>query len=182
MNANNSLEQNLSGAPDASGRERIMEIVFFLLSEIKENKPLAEIDLKPLSVRGFSEIEISTAFSWLIDKFSQGSDDPLILAVPFGKKPSLLGPAKDLASFRVYHEIESSVISKEARGFMLQMLELGILTDSDVEFMIDRIMLSGAQSASLEEVKDFVTSMLFHFDAPYSPLGRVMLSGSERVH
>src|ERR1035437_3349664 len=120
MNANNSLEQNISGVPETSGRERIMEIVFFLLSEIKENRPLAEIDLKPLSVRGFSEIEISTAFSWLIDKFSQGPDDPLILSVPFGKKPSLLGLSKDLASFRVYHEIESSVISKEARGFMLQ--------------------------------------------------------------
>ncbi len=182
MNANNSLEQNMAGAPEASGRERIMEIVFFLLSEIKENKPLAEIDLKPLSVRGFSEIEISTAFSWLIDKFAQGSDDPLILSVPFGKKQSVLGILKENASFRVYHEIESSVISKEARGFMLQMLELGILTDSDVEFMIDRIMLSGASSASLEEVKDFVSSMLFHFDAPYSPLGRVMLTGSDRVH
>ena len=182
MNANNPLEQHLAGAAEASGRERIMEIVFFLLSEIKEDKPLAEIDLKPLSVRGFSEIEISTAFSWLIDKFSQGGEDPLILSVPFGKKQSILGSTKDLASFRVYHEIESSVIAKEARGFMMQMLELGILTDSDVEFMIDRIMLSGAQSASLDEVKDFVTSMLFHFDAPYSPVGRVMLSGSERVH
>ena len=28
---------------------------------------------------------------------------------------------------------------------MLQMLELGILTDSDMEFMIDRIMLSGTR-------------------------------------
>lgn len=182
MNANNSLEQSTSGGPMGSGRERIMEIVFFLLAEIKEDKPLAEIDLKPLSVRGFSEIEISTAFSWLIDKFSEGPEDPIILALPFGKKPNLLGPTKDGASFRVYHEIESSIIAPEARGFMLQMLELGILTDSDIEFMIDRIMLSGTTNASLEEVKDFVSGMLFHFDTPFSPLGRVMLTGSDRVH
>jgi uncharacterized protein Smg (DUF494 family) len=182
MNANNSLEQSTSGPNFGSGRERIMEIVFFLLSEIKENKALAEIDLKPLSVRGFSEIEISTAFSWLIDKFSQGSEDPLILSMPFGKKHNVLGAQQGPASFRVYHEIESSVISREARGFMMQMLELGILSDSDLEFMIDRIMLSGVPDASLEEVKEFVSSMIFHFDAPYAPRGRVMLSGSDRVH
>jgi|SRR5665213_614611 len=170
-------------APE-SGRERIIEIIFFLLKEIRENTPLTEIDLQPLSVRGFSEIEISTAFSWLIDKFStHPGDDPLVLAVPFGKR-NMLDPSKSPSDtgFRVYHEIERSVISPEARGFMLQMVELGLLSDSDQEFLIDRIMLSGIPNASLEDVKELVTNTIFHFDSSFSPQGRVMLNGSDRVH
>lgn len=163
-----------------SGRERIIEIIFFLLKEIRENTPLTEIDLQPLSVRGFSETEISTAFSWLIDKFATApGDDPLVLSVPFGKR-SMLDPSKN-AGFRVYHDIERSVISPEARGFMLQMVELGLLSDSDQEFLIDRIMLSGISSASLEDVKELVTNTVFHFDS-ISPQGRVMLNGADRVH
>jgi uncharacterized protein Smg (DUF494 family) len=170
-------------APE-SGRERIIEIIFFLLKEIRENTPLTEIDLQPLSIRGFSETEISTAFSWLIDKFATGpGEDPLVLAVPFGKR-SMLDPSKTAANagFRVYHEVERSVIAAEARGFMLQMVELGLLSDSDQAFLIDRIMLSGVPSASLEDVKELVTNTIFHFDSSASPQGRVMLNGSDRVH
>ena len=177
----NSLDQSLQPTP-AGPRERIMEIVFFLLSEIKENKPLADIDLKPLSSRGFSELEISTAFSWILDKFSEGVDDPILLSIPFGTKRSLLGSQNSGKSFRIYHEAERSVISSDARGFLMQMLELGILSDADIEFVVDRIMLSGVPSASLDEVKEFVSGMLFHFDAPHSALGRVMLNGSDRIH
>ncbi|HEY3874690.1 MAG TPA: DUF494 family protein [Candidatus Kapabacteria bacterium] len=180
MNVNHSLEQSLHPAP--SGRERIMQIVFFLLSEIKENKPLADIDLQPLSRQGFSELEISTAFTWIIDRFSEGVDDPVVLSVPFGTKKSLLGSQNGGHSFRVYHEAERSVIAPAARGFLMEMLELGILSDADIEFVVDRIMLSGVQSASLEEVKEFVTGMLFHFDTPHSPVARVMLNGSDRIH
>ncbi len=65
--------ENTSEVPHAveSGRERIIEIIFFLLNEIRDNTPLTDIDLKPLSTRGFSETEISTAFSWLIDRFAE---------------------------------------------------------------------------------------------------------------
>ncbi len=170
-------------APD-TGRDRIIEIIFFLLKEIRENTPLTEIDLKPLSSRGFSDIEISTAFSWLIDKFSMGQgEDPLVLHVPSERK-SMLDPSKQKgdAGFRVYHDVERSVITPEARGFMLQMVELGLINDSDQEFLIDRIMLSGIPSASLEDVKELVSNVIFHFDSPMAPQGRIMLNGSDRVH
>ena len=119
------------------------------------------------------------------DKFSTNpGDDPVVLAVPFGKRASMLDPSKSVANagFRVYHEIERSVIAPEARGFLLQMVELGLLSDSDQEFLIDRIMLSGISSATLEDVKELVTNTIFHFDSSFSTQGRLMLNGSDRVH
>jgi len=177
-------ERNMYAAPEP-GRERIMEIILFLLSEIRADKALMEIDLKPLSVRGFSETEISTAFSWLIDKYALGpsGDDPIILAVPFGKRSSL-DPSKSSAEagFRVYHEAERIVIAPEAQGFLLQMVELGLMSDSDMEFLVDRIMLSGIPTATLDDVKMLVSSTVFNFDLPFSPQGRIMLNVTDRVH
>lgn len=169
-----------------SGHERIIEIIFFLLNEIRDDKPLTEIDLKPLSVRGFSEIEISTAFSWLIDRFASGPEEnPVVLAVPFGKR-NMLDPLKPEPSFRIYHDAERAVISPEARGFILQLLELGLLSDADQEFLIDRIMLSGIPHASLEDVKDLIAHAIFHFDSTVFPFGPnsapLMLHGADRVH
>ncbi|SRR5579883_7254 len=182
MNADQTIER-LSGIPD-SGRERIMEIILFLLSEMREDKQLMDIDLKPLSSRGFSQTEISTAFSWLIDKFSMGldSENPVLLAVPFGKK-SMLDPTKSASevSFRVYHEVERSVISPEAQGFLLQMVELGLMSDAEMEALVDRIMLSGVPSASIEDVKQLVSATVFNFDSSI-PQGRIMWGGSDRVH
>jgi uncharacterized protein Smg (DUF494 family) len=184
MNAESIQERNMYAAQE-QGKERIMEIILFLLAEIRADKALMDIDLKPLSVRGFSETEISTAFSWLIDKYALGpvSEDPILLAVPFGKRGAL-DPSKSAneASFRVYHEAERIVIAPEAQGFLLQMVELGLISDSDMEFLVDRIMLSGIPTATLEDVKMLVSSTVFNFDLPFSPQGRIMLNVTDRVH
>ena len=74
------------------------------------------------------------------------------------------------------------MISEEARGFMTQMLELGLISDSDLEFLIDRIMLSGIPTATVDDVKELIAGAIFHFDAPVTPAGRIMLSGTDRVH
>jgi uncharacterized protein Smg (DUF494 family) len=172
-------------AATRAGRERIMEIIVFLMAEIRANKQLAEIDLKPLSMRGFSETEISTAFSWLLDKISMGgaqNDNPIVFAAPFGKR-SLLDPTKspEQIGFRVYHEIERSVLSKEAQGYLLQMQELGVISDTDMEFLIDRIMMTGISNVSLQDVKDFVSTTVFDLENKESG-GRMMMEGSDRVH
>jgi uncharacterized protein Smg (DUF494 family) len=178
-------EERVQHAGVRAGRERIMEIIVFLLAEMRANKQLAEIDLKPLSMRGFSENEISTAFSWLLDKISMSglsNDNPLVFSAPFEKR-SLLDPTKapEQIGFRVYHEIERSVLSKEAQGYLLQMQELGVISDTELEFLIDRVMLTGIPSVSLQDVKDFVQSTVFDMQEQRSG-GRMMMEGSDRIH
>src|SRR5438552_18502393 len=92
-----------------SGEERILEIVVFLLTEIRQNKQVSEIDLKPLSERGYTQGEISTAFSWL---FERGFD---------ARK------TKNFEGFRMFHEIERRALSREAQGYLLQLRALGVL-------------------------------------------------------
>ncbi len=177
--------QDVSRHPRA-GRERIMEILVFLLAEMRGNKTISEIDLKPLSQRGFSETEISTAFSWLFDKIALNTvseESPLIFSAPFGR-PRDLDPTRGFnsdSSVRIYHDVERSVIGAEAQGYLLQVHELGLLSDSDVEFIIDRIMMAGVPSVTLEDVKELVASTAFDFEDSFHAHSRLMLNASDRI-
>jgi len=160
-----------------AGRERIMEILVFLLSEMRAQKAITDIDLKPLSQRGFSQTEISAAFSWLFDKLSldvAGSEGPLVYSSQL--------PTRSIgASHRVLHEVERSVIEPDAQGYLMQMHELGLLSDFDHEFVIDRIMMAGVPSVTLEDVRDLVSVTLFGYDESWRSHSRVMLTASDRV-
>jgi uncharacterized protein Smg (DUF494 family) len=163
-----------------------MEILVFLLAEMRGDKSLTEIDLKPLSQRGFSETEISTAFSWLFDKIALNGgpdDNPLVFAEPVTRFANL-DPRRDLAtdsSVRVYHDVERAVIGAEAQGYLLQVHQLGLLSDSDVEFIIDRIMMAGVPSVSLDDVKDLVATTAFDFEDSFRTHSRLMLNASDRI-
>ena len=52
--------------------ERIVEILMFLVSELKSNKQLNDIDVSFLTKSGYTQSEISTAFSWLFERMSVG--------------------------------------------------------------------------------------------------------------
>ncbi len=176
-NGDERSEMNASPLSPTGGRDRIMEILVFLLSEMRAKKTITEIDLKPLSLRGFSQTEISAAFSWLFDKLAvdvAAQEGPLVYSSPVLARMSG-------ASHRVLHEIERSVIEPDAQGYLMQMRELGLLSDFDHEFVIDRIMMAGIPSVTLEDVRDLVTATVFGYDESWRPHSRVMLNASDRV-
>ena len=109
--------------------EKIIEIIVFLLGELKKNKQLAEIDLENLSSLGYTQNEINTAFGWIYSKIYAGekifNEDTI-----------------KSRSFRMLHDVEKNVIAPEAYGYLIQLKELGLITDMDIEVIIDKIMLS----------------------------------------
>jgi uncharacterized protein Smg (DUF494 family) len=166
----------MSANSPAAGRDRIMEILVFLLSEMRAQKGLTEIDLVPLSQRGFSQTEISAAFSWLFDKLAaeqSAPEGPIVFAAPFAHRAGV--------SHRVYHEVERSVIGSSAQGYLMQMHELGLVSDFDLEFVIDRIMMSGVPSVSIDEVRELVSGTVLGFEDMPKAHSRVMLSASDRI-
>ncbi len=55
-------------------QERIVEIILFLVSELKSNKQLNDVDVSLLTESGYTQTEISTAFSWLFERMSLGQE------------------------------------------------------------------------------------------------------------
>ena len=94
-------------------KERVVEILVFLMTELRDDKQLHDIDLAPLRDRGYTTSEISAAFSWLYETMGAGD----------AEATSHARAAR--GSRRIFHEVERSVLSREAQGYLIQLAELG---------------------------------------------------------
>jgi uncharacterized protein Smg (DUF494 family) len=149
--------------------ERIVEIILFLVNELKSNKQLSEVDVSMLSQNGYTQSEISTAFSWLFERMSVGEP--------------LLSPGKPAdSSHRMLNEAEKLVIQPEAFGYLLQCQQLGLLTNSDIEIIAERIMAAGFSSVGISEMKSFVAGFLFGFDNPPGGSSHIVLGNNDTIH
>jgi uncharacterized protein Smg (DUF494 family) len=136
--------------------ERVVEILVYIMSEIRDGKPAPnnlEIISRDLMQRGYTENEISSAFSWLYER-SQDESEELVRHAG----PTLEG------SFRLLHDLERLVISPEGYGYLLQLKHLGILSDAEVEQTIERAMMLGATHLSEADIKSLVASTLFNLE------------------
>jgi uncharacterized protein Smg (DUF494 family) len=82
----------------------------------------------------------------------------------------------------VLHEAEKMVILPEAFGYLLQCRQLGLLSNADMETIIERIMGAGFSSVGVPEVKSFVAGMLLDSDGPAGMNGRISLNSDDTIH
>ena len=149
--------------------ERIVEIILFLVNELKSNKQLSEVDVSLLSQNGYTQSEISTAFSWLFERMSVGEPQ--------------FSPAKPAeTSHRMLNDAEKIVIQPDAFGYLLQCHQLNLITNGDIETIVERIMAAGFSAVGINEMKSFVAGLLFGLDNPSSPGSHIMLGGNDTIH
>ncbi len=151
-------------------QEKIVEILVYLIGELRKNTPIAEIDISVLSNSGYTPAEISTAFTWLYDRIELGEN----IIIDHAKRSP--------HSQRVLHEAERMVIIPEAFGYLIQMRELGIISDFDVEIIIDRVMMSGYFSVDVEEIKSQVAALVLENNESTDSGSRTMLHGRDTIH
>jgi uncharacterized protein Smg (DUF494 family) len=150
-------------------QERIVEIILFLINELRSQKKLAEVDVNSLTREGYTQTEISTAFSWLFERIQAG--------------PSTIQEGPDTSrSHRMLHDAEKMIISPDAHGYILQCRQLGLLTATDVETIIERIMTAGFSAVGLQEVKSLIAGLLFETENPLSAHGHFTLGSKDSIH
>jgi Smg protein len=152
-------------------KEKVVEILIYIMSEIQGNKRLSEIDLGDLTRRGYTQSEISAAFTWLYDTM------PLQDGVPVRPPDSLSG------SVRILHDVEKAVLGIECHGYLIQLRELGLLDLTDFERVIERVMMSGEEKIDLEDLRMIIASVLLSKEGRGNGSGSPLLSGEpDRVH
>jgi uncharacterized protein Smg (DUF494 family) len=122
-------------------KEKVVEILVYLMNEIRDDRALGEIDLSELRERGYTQSEISTAFSWLHDHFGETA-------------------RADAGSRRMLHEAEKMMLSVEAQGLLIHLRELGLLQDRELEIVIERAMMSGYERLTMVDVQGLVASVI----------------------
>jgi uncharacterized protein Smg (DUF494 family) len=151
-------------------KERVVEILVFLMTELREDKQLHDIDLAPLRDRGYTTSEISAAFSWLYE--NMGSGDVEMISHARAAR----------GSRRILHEVERTVLSLEAQGYLIQLVELSLLDDRDIETVIERAIGTGYAGLSVQEVKEIVAAVLSSRQRPGGSGGHSMLNNEDTIH
>lgn len=150
--------------------ERIVDIIVYVMSELKSKKDIKKVNLEELHSRGYTSAEISTALSWIVDRMAFNEK-----ILPFGNKTEPL-------SFRILQESEKELFTPEAWGELVSMNNLGIISNENIEALIDKAMLIGMYKIDLKELKIFVANSIFFKE--YDNIGgsRFMLQGNDTIN
>lgn len=149
--------------------ERVIEIIMKLLINMKDNIAIDKKEIDRLSKLGYSDTEINVAVSWLYTKIQSG-------------KRIFSESENTTNSKRIFHPAEKKVISPEARGFLIQLRELNLLTTSDLESLIEKIMMTGYQRFELNDIKSIAASYLMDDDEIHNSNRRIFLNPNDTVN
>jgi uncharacterized protein Smg (DUF494 family) len=150
--------------------EKIIEIIVYVIAELRQNKKINEIDIEKLKKRGYTKSEISTAFSWLVDR------------VDMPEKMLFTGNQENCCSFRLLHEVERELFTDEAWGELIQLQSLGIIKNEHIEMLIERAIMMGVGEIESQHIKNFVAQVVFNAHMNEYPNSRFMLAGNDTIH
>jgi uncharacterized protein Smg (DUF494 family) len=147
--------------------ERIMEIIALVGTGLIERKDITMGDLQGM---GYTESEIATALSWIMEREGARPNDAK--SVP-----------SSASSFRILHDIESDLLTPDAWGLVLIYRDLGFLSNEDIENILERAVLMGVDGGvSIADLKTLIANHIMQFAPPFDRGSRQMLSGGDSIH
>jgi len=153
-------------------QERLIEIIVYLLGEFQQ--PQTNDNYKDLSKelisKGYTESEINLAFSWIFNHMQQQQAG---MEEDFRYAPT---------SSRILHDVERLIITSEAYGYLLQMRHLQLLSDYDLEMVIERALSLGTSNITINDVKSLAASILFGSDVNSNSFDGFFFQGSNTIH
>lgn len=150
--------------------ERVVEILIYIMSELRRDRKYSQkLDAlsKDLIQRGYTQSEISSALTWIMNRLSMDAEE-----VSDNERPSQ-------NSHRHLHEIERAVLSTEAHGYIIQLKELGIIDELDVEELLERALMLGTSEVEVDDIKSIVATLLIRDEGLQ---GHFLLEDSTTIH
>jgi len=133
-------------------QNNVIDIIIHLIRNIEIGKRLNEVSIDQL--KGYDRAEISAAYSWIIQKKESGELDTILNRHKKGKK-------KNATPHRVLHIAERMMIAPEAYGYLLELLNFGLLDHIAMERIIESVMLQSTERITLDKMKTVVANVFF---------------------
>tara|TARA_B100000579_G_scaffold99094_1_gene78651 strand:+ start:89 stop:562 length:474 start_codon:yes stop_codon:yes gene_type:complete len=154
-------------------RENVLDVLMYLFETYIETQDETEMDQEDLrgdlTEAGFNSNEIEKAFDWL-DKLNHMN--------------SITEDLFDVSSNRVYSKIEMSRLSSSCRGFIEYLEQINILSFSQRELLIDRLLALNTNDIDIDQVKWIVLMILFsqpNQEKAYSRMEDLIFETNESV-
>ncbi len=132
-------------------KENVLDVLMYLFETYMDADDDPEPDRSILRMEleeaGFRDKEINDALEWLDGL----TDNP---ANAYGAAPT------DRA-IRVFDIVERERIDAECQGYIMYLEHIGILSSSQRELVIDRLMALGTEEIDIEQIKWVVLMVLF---------------------
>ena len=133
-------------------KENVLDVLMYLFENYMDDDAELKTDREALRVElqeaGFGDGEVQKAFAWLES---------------LADAPQQLDWVRAHDSIRVYSRDECVRIDVAARGFIMYLEQIGILTAAQRELAIDKIMaLEPDREVDLEQVKWIILMVLFN--------------------
>ncbi len=138
--------------------ERVKEIVKQILA--MEPTSYGEmLQLKPQLIdKGFTSYEVSEALRFL---------ESLWLSSGARSAMDLFHSDEDFAG-GILSEIEESALSDSAKAFLLLLLQMEMITEDQLHYIIDRAMINGTPPITLEDIQGTIVSFVNGMGGEYS--------------
>jgi uncharacterized protein Smg (DUF494 family) len=134
-----------------NSQPHIIDLIVVLVKRLRHGDDLTTLPTE--SVSGYNPSQLSAAYSWILQKYPP---------IAMGNSP------------RVLHFAERMMISPAAYGYLLDLVNLGVLDPLGMEKVIEKVMFQSLEQAPLDKIKAIVADVLF--DKGTS------LSGNETIH
>lgn len=125
-------------------RNNIVDLIILLARRVRLGEPLNEI--KDDSLSQYNKSEISAAYSWLLQRYPGNNT---------------IGKSDADKHHRVLHYAERMLISPEAHGYLLELVTIGIIDQTSMEGIIEKVMFHSTERIGLEKIKTLVQEHLF---------------------
>lgn len=149
--------------------ERILEIIIYILNELKQEKNFNEIDYSELTKIGYTDSEINTAIAWIYSRMQEDEKQ---------FKKNLITSK----SVRVLNPFEQRLFSPDALGYLITIRELGLITDDDFEFIIDKITTMNVSRVELSELKPIISAFVLNLDDPNNKSNRLLINNNDTIN
>jgi len=131
-------------------KESVLDVLMYLFESFVESDGAPESNRSALKLEleqaGFGNSEIERALDWL---------DGLNAAEAAGSE------SPRSAAIRVYDRTELDRLDTAARGYLLHLEQVGILTPAQRELAIDRLLALDTDEIDIEQIKWVVLMVLF---------------------
>ncbi len=136
--------------------KRVLDILSIVMKEIRESF-YGDIDLQLvmdiLSDQGFTDDEISSAMNWLM---SHGESIDRIIK---GHPADVPKPV-----WRLLTHAEKEIISPEAYSYLFHLRELELLSDDEMERIIERAVSLQLPQLDVKEMQDLIAAVVLDFE------------------
>ena len=156
-------------------KENVLDVLTYMFESYFEEADAMfnrETLLEELVEVGFDHSDVEKAFNWLADLPT--SNDDLQLTSP------------QHSTTRIFSDWEVKKLDLQCQGYLLELEQMGILTPTSRELVIDRLMALEADEINIEQLRWVCLIVLYNLsgtDVPYNWLEDVIMDlSSSYIH